>query len=110
MAPLSGTETLLSVAGNAPAASNSRYGNYYQGEKSIPTPLLLRRYTGRGPLELIATEALALSKMDWNNDALYNPLPVTLSYARRLARTSPTYPNSPAASIPTGSLCSHMGL
>lgn len=95
MAPLSGTETLLWVAGNAPAASESRYSNYYQGEKSIPTPLLLRRYAGRGPLELIATEALALSKMDWNNDALYNPLPVTLSYARRLARTIAHVPALP---------------
>ncbi len=95
MAPLSGTETLLWVAGNAPAASGSRYGNYYQGEKSIPTPLLLRRHAGRGPLELIATEALALSKMDWNNDALYNPLPVTLNYARRLARTIAHVPGLP---------------
>ena len=93
MAPLSGTETLLWVAGNAPAAS--KYGNYYQGEKSIPTPLMLRRHAGRGPLELIATEALALSKMDWNNDALYNPLPVTLGYARRLARTIAHVPELP---------------
>ncbi|WP_267234577.1 hypothetical protein [Delftia sp. Cs1-4] len=24
--------------------------------------------------------------MDWNNDALYNPLPVTLEYAKVLSR------------------------
>ncbi len=28
-----------------------------------------------------------LSKMDWNNDALYNHTPVTIGYAQRLART-----------------------
>lgn len=30
--------------------------------------------------------ALALSKMNWNNDGLYDPLPVTMSYAKVLAR------------------------
>jgi hypothetical protein len=29
---------------------------------------------------------LALSKMDWNNDALYDLLPVTIGYAKVLAR------------------------
>ena len=82
MVPLSGTKTLLWIAGNAPQAST--FGYYYQGGKSIPTPLLLRRHVGQGPLELPAIEALALSKMDWNNDALYNHIPVTIGYARRL--------------------------
>lgn len=90
MAPLSGNEVLLWVSGNAPDVST--VSNYYQGGKSIPSPLLLRRYTGRGPLELMSTEVLALSKMDWNNDALYNPLPVTISYAKRLAKTIANVP------------------
>jgi len=29
---------------------------------------------------------LGLSKMDWNNDALYDLLPVTIGYAKVLAR------------------------
>ena len=29
---------------------------------------------------------LSLSKMDWNNDALYDPIPVTLEYAKVLAQ------------------------
>jgi hypothetical protein len=29
---------------------------------------------------------LALSKMNWNNDALYDRLPVTMGYAQVLAR------------------------
>ncbi len=92
MAPLSGTALLLWVAGNAPSVSTS--DSFYQGGKSIPTPLLLTRHVGRGPLELGALEALALTKMDWNNDALYDPVPVTVRYSQRLAeqsRTSPIY-------------------
>jgi hypothetical protein len=33
-----------------------------------------------------AFSALALSKMNWNNDALYDPLPVTMGYAQILTR------------------------
>jgi len=81
----SGVSALLWVAGNAPDASTT--GDYYQGKKSIPKPLLLTRHAGRGPLEVVAAEALALSKMDWNNDALYDPVPVSIRYSQRLART-----------------------
>ena len=34
----------------------------------------------------IGTELLGLTKMNWNNDSLYDRLPVTLSYASVLAR------------------------
>jgi hypothetical protein len=82
--PVSGTEAFLWAAGNAPGVSPQ--GNYYQGGKSIPRPLLLRRHAGSGALELAGSEALALTKMDWNNDALYDPVPVTIEYSSRLAR------------------------
>lgn len=82
--PVSGTEAFLWAAGNAPGVSTQ--GNYYQGGKSIPRPLLLRRYAGAGSLEIAGSEALALTKMDWNNDALYDPVPVTIEYSSRLAR------------------------
>lgn len=83
MLPTSGTSALLWSAGNAPTAGLR--GNYYQGKKSIPRPLLLTRYAGRGSLEQSAAETLALTKMDWNNDALYDPVPATITYAKRLA-------------------------
>lgn len=83
MLPTSGTSALLWAAGNAPAAGLR--GNYYQGKKSIPRPVLFTRHAGRGPLEQSAAETLALTKMDWNNDALYDPVPVTITYAKRLA-------------------------
>jgi len=94
----SGVSALLWVAGNAPDASTT--GNYYQGKKSIPKPLLLTRHAGRGPLEVVAAEALALSKMDWNNDALYDPVPVSIRYSQRLARTIANVPDLPGKIYP----------
>jgi len=99
MLPLSGTAALVWVAGNAPSAAQ-RGGSYYQGGKSIPSPLRITRHMGRGPLELIANEVLALTKLDWNNDALYNPVPVTISYSKRLARTIANVPTLPREVYP----------
>ena len=93
MLQLSGVSALVWVAGNAPRASSR--GDYYQGGKSIPRPLNLVRHAGGGPLELTAREALALTKMDWNNDALYDPVPVTIRYSQRLARTIANVPTLP---------------
>lgn len=99
MAPLSGRSALVWVAGNAPSVVEGG-GSYYQGGKSIPTPVLLTRHLGRGPLETISTEAIALTKMDWNNDALYDPVPVTVGYSRRLARTIANVPTLPRSVYP----------
>lgn len=92
------TSCLVWVAGNVPGASTK--GDYYQGGKSIPRPLVLTRHAGSGPLELIAHEALALTKMDWNNDALYDPVPVTICYSQRLARTIANVPDLPGSTYP----------
>lgn len=89
----SGNSALVWVAGNAPTVSTK--GDYYQGKKSIPRPLHLIRHAGSGPLELTAREALALTKMDWNNDALYDPVPVSIRYSQRLARTIANVPDLP---------------
>ena len=91
----SGTSALVWVAGNAPKASTKP--DFYQGGKSIPRPVSLTRYAGQGPLELAALEAIAMSKMDWNNDALYDPLPVTILYSQRLARTIANVPDLPGS-------------
>lgn len=89
----SGNSALVWVAGNAPEVSTK--GDYYQGKKSIPRPLQLIRHAGSGPLELTAHEALALTKMDWNNDALYDPVPVSIRYSQKLARTIANVPDLP---------------
>lgn len=61
-------------------------GAYFQGGRSTPRPLRLVRFAGHGTWDDTARAILGLTKMDWNNDALYEPLPVTLGYAKVLAR------------------------
>jgi hypothetical protein len=61
---------------------------------------MVTRYAGSGSLTLIAHEALALTKMDWNNDALYDPVPVTIRYSQRLAKTIANIPDLPGNSYP----------
>ncbi len=76
-------DMLLWTHGNAAAVTGGR--GYLQGGKGIPRPIMVRRWAGRGSPALIATEILGLTKMDWNDDALYDPLPATLAYAHTLA-------------------------
>jgi hypothetical protein len=77
-------EALLWIHGDVSGISSK--GSYFQGQRSTPRPVRLVRHAGHGPWDESATAALALSKMDWNNDSLYDPLPVTMAYARVLAR------------------------
>ncbi len=95
---LTGTSALVWVAGNALGATAGK--SYFQGGKSIPKPVLMRRYMGAGPFDLLASEALALTKMDWNNDALYDAVPVTIMYSQRLARTISNVPGLPGHTYP----------
>ena len=60
--------------------------NYFKEGKGIPHPLLITRHLGSGGFHLPAWEILGLSKMDWNNDSLYNYIPVTLQYSAVLSR------------------------
>jgi len=53
----------------------------------VPAPLQLVRFAGHGGWESACRDVLGLTKMDWNNDSLYDRLPVTMSYAQVLART-----------------------
>lgn len=63
----------------------AQQGSYFKGARSTPRPLRLVRHAGHGPWDDSARAILGLSKMDWNNDALYDELPVTISYAKVLA-------------------------
>lgn len=83
--PLDGRTVLLWTQGNAPrAALDGR--NFYKEGKGIPEPLQLKRFAGHGAWEGPCDSVLGLSKMNWNNDALYDRLPVTMAYAQVLAR------------------------
>lgn len=76
-------EALLWTHGNVNGIGQR---GYFQGARSTPRPLKLIRHAGHGPWDESAFGILALTKMDWNNDALYDSLPVTLEYAKTLAR------------------------
>lgn len=78
-------EVLLWTQGNAPTAV--RGSNYYKEGKGTPSPLELVRFAGHGGFEEQCGDVLGLTKMNWNNDSLYDRLPVTLSFAQVLART-----------------------
>jgi len=95
---MSGRSALLWTGGNVPDPQTGR--NYFQGGNSIPGPLLLSRFAGAGDLESMAFEALALTKMDWNNDALFDPLPVTIKYSQTLARVIAHAPSLGSAAYP----------
>lgn len=60
--------------------------SYFQGSRSTPRPVRLIRHAGHGSWDETARAVLGLSKMNWNNDALYDSLPVTMAYAKVLSR------------------------
>ncbi|RUP29430.1 MAG: hypothetical protein EKK45_10705 [Curvibacter sp.] len=76
-------DALLWTHGSVSGISNRPY---FQGSRGTPRPIRLVRHAGHGSWDDSAWAILALTKMDWNNDALYNALPVTLEYAKVLAR------------------------
>lgn len=83
LVPLGDRDSLLWMHGDVGGISR---GSYFQGSRSTPRPIRLVRHAGHGPWDQTARSALALAKMNWNNDALYDPLPVTMGYAKVLAR------------------------
>jgi hypothetical protein len=83
---LSGTEALLWTQGNVPQ-QHSGGRDFFKEMKGTPAPLIIRRFAGHGPMSETCHGILGLTKMDWNNDALYDRLPVTLGYASVLAQT-----------------------
>ena len=77
-------DALLWTHGDVQGVADHR--SYFQGARSTPRPIRLVRHAGHGPWDETARATLALSKMNWNNDALYDVLPVTMRYAKVLAR------------------------
>ena len=67
---------------------------YKEGSlKPVPSPLVLRRFTGSGGWHDTCAGILGLTKMDWNNNTLYKKLPVTFEYSQRFARIIQQNPN-----------------
>jgi hypothetical protein len=84
-------ECLLWLHGDVRGVGKQK--SYFQGSRSTPRPIRLVRHAGHGPWDDSANSALALSKMNWNNDALYDSLPVTMGYAHVLARVIKRMPS-----------------
>lgn len=95
---LSGKESLLWMHGDVRGVSER--GSYFQGSRSTPRPIRLVRHAGHGSWDDTARSALALSKMNWNNDSLYDSLPVTMSYAKILARAIKRMPHLGSSPFP----------
>lgn len=89
--PIDDRSALLWTQGNAPSAAQGK--DFFKEGKSIPKPLLLTRFAGHGSWENDCNAILGLSKMNWNNDGLYDLQPVTIGYADVLARTIKRIPD-----------------
>ena len=61
--------------------------NFFKEGKNIPSPLTIKRFAGEGGWNQNCLAIMGLTKMNWNHDALYDRLPVTLGYAKVLATT-----------------------
>lgn len=80
---IGGREALLWTHGDARGVTSRP--SYFQGGRSTPRPIRLVRHAGHGTWEDTARAILGLTKMNWNNDSLYDPLPVTMGFASVLA-------------------------
>ena len=79
--PLGLYDFLLWTQGNCSAIG----ANFFKEGKGIPHPIRVTRHVGSGTFHESARELLGLTKMNWNNDSLYDRHPVTTTYASILA-------------------------
>lgn len=84
-------ELLLYTQGDASAVTGGQ--RYFPEGRGLPRPLLLRRYAGHADAAQVGAEVLALSKMNWNNDKLYDTLPATQAFAKDLANVVKRIPS-----------------
>ena len=60
----------------------------------VPRPLMLRCQALGQPLQHVAAETLALTKMNWNNTQFDNGLPITIAAARQVGEVLKYVPES----------------
>ena len=88
---LGSRQALLWTHGDVRGINDDR--SFFKGARSTPRPLQLIRHAGHGPWDDSVQAILGLTKMNWNNDSLYDSLPVTLAYAKVLARVIKRMPS-----------------
>ena len=94
--PIERDEALLWTQGSVVGVNVQRAGQdvYKEGMlKPVPSPLLVRRFSGSGGWHETCAGILGLTKMDWNNNTLYKKMPVTLVYSGRFAAIIQQNPN-----------------
>lgn len=74
-----GRNSLLFTRGSVP------YYRTYPGLR-VPGPLMLRPYSNDTPLSGIASDVLALSKMNWNSTQFDGALPIPIRAARQVGK------------------------
>lgn len=82
---LNANTALLWTHGIVPSVKEDRR-SYFQGGKSIPIPLKVKKHYGQSNISTIATEILGLTKMNWNSFDLYSKLPSTIQTSNEIAR------------------------
>lgn len=75
---------LLWLHGNVKNLNQNK--SYFQGKSRIPVPVRVTRYAGDTPVQTLAQDLLALTKMDWNTFALYKQMPVSVTTPTSIAR------------------------
>ena len=86
--PLTENECLLWTQGSVTGINQQNANQPVFKEaalKPLPSPILLRRFSGEGGWHATCSSVLALTKMDWNNNTIYKTLPVTLVYSQVFA-------------------------
>lgn len=85
--PISPNEALLWTQGSVSGVNPQKDQPVFKEAalKPIPSPILIRRFSGNGGWHDTCSSILALTKVDWNNNTLYKTLPVTLVYSQRFA-------------------------
>lgn len=76
-------EVMLWTQGSVMLSNKS----FFKEGKNIPSPIMIKRFAGEGGWAQNCLAIIGLTKMNWNHDALYDRLPVTLGYAKVLATT-----------------------
>lgn len=76
---------LLWTHGIVPSVRQPNY-KFYLGGRSIPAPIKITKHYGESNINLIATEILGLTKMNWNSLDLYSKLPATIDSSNQIAK------------------------
>lgn len=83
--PITKDECLLWTQGSVDGVNQQRANAPVFKEaalKPLPSPIMLRRFSGDGGWHATCSSVFSLTKVNWNNNTLYSTLPVTLHYSQ----------------------------